>query len=177
MSFLLSFLLCCILFLGISFAVLHKVAPKASPSSPPIVAANEIEAFKLWIDTGEKRYTLDIKPQQKAAFLEAAEPYDEGDCDRSVVADKAVLRRLCERLGGIDYKQDGTDIKLTGQHLIDKYGTQEFDALFKIVLNKVFKTTDTLSLGYNVLTDDGQTDISYVDFYENAEHLAGITVY
>ena len=45
------------------------------------------------------------------------------------------------------------------------------------MLTKVFKSRDSLSISYSVLTDIADTDISYMDFYENAEYLAGITVY
>lgn len=177
-SFAAAFVFCCVLFFGVGFLILQQAGSKEEAvSSASAVAAARTEAFSLWIDTGEKQYVLDVQPQQAAAFLEPAGPEYAGQTVRTVTADKAVLRRLCEQLGGIDFTENGRAVKLTGQHLIDRYDTAEFDALLKLLLTKAFKNRDTLSVSYSVLTKNNATDISYVDFYENAEALAGIAVY
>ena len=175
-SFFLAFLFCCALFFAISFAVLYEPKPKQNTTSNA-VAANQAKEFCLYLSLGEKVYTLDIKPQQTSAFLETARAKDFDKCDRTVSLDKATLRTICERLGGIDYTENGTKMKLTGQHFIDYYNSDNFDELFKLVLTKVFKSRDSLSISYSVLTNIADTDISYMDFYENADYLVGITVY
>lgn len=176
-SFLIAFVFCCALFFGISFVILYQTKPKESAAPESAVPANRSAAFTLYIHTDEKNYLLDVKPQQSAAFLEAAKPEDEERQHYTVTATKSVLRSLCEQLGGIEYNENGQAVKLTGQHLIDRYGAEEFDILLKLLLNKIFKSRDTLSISYAVLTKNSATDISYVAFYENAEALTGITVY
>lgn len=175
-SFFLAFLFCCVLFFAISFAILYEPKPKQNTTSDA-VAVNQAKEFCLYLSLGEKIYTLDIKPQQTSAFLETAKDEDLAKCDRTISLDKTTLRTICERLGGIDYTENGTKIKLTGQHFIDYYNSDNFDELFKLVLTKVFKNRDSLSISYSVLTDIADTDISYMDFYENADYLVGITVY
>ncbi len=175
-SFFLAFVFCCVLFFAISFAILYEPQPKQNTTSDA-VAVNQAKEFCLYLNLGEKLYTLDIKPQQTSAFLETAKAVELENCDRTVSLDKTTLRTICERLGGIDYTENGTEMKLTGQHFIDYYNSDKFDELLKIVLTKVFKSRDSLSISYSVLTDIADTDISYMDFYENADYLIGITVY
>lgn len=176
-SFSLAFVFCCGLFFGIGFLILREKGAQEPATSGSAVAAARTEAFSLWLDIGQKQYILDVQPQQAAAFLEPATPEYAGQTARTISADTSVLRSLCEQLGGIDYTEDGRAVKLTGQHLIDRYSAPEFDTLLKLLLTKAFKSRDTLSISYSVLTENNATDISYVDFYENAEVLTGITVY
>ncbi|MBQ7289001.1 MAG: hypothetical protein IJW78_04655 [Clostridia bacterium] len=177
LSFLLAFLFCCALFFGISFLVLYEKTPEKSVSSKATVPAAYTEAFCLYIALDEKQYTLDIKPQQAAAFLEPVTAETTRQYDRTITASKTVLRSLCEQLGGIDDTENGQTVHLTGQHFIDLYETQDFERLLKLLLAKAFKSRDTLSITYAVLTKNDATNISYVDFYENAEALVGIAVY
>lgn len=178
LSFFIAFIFCCGLFLGLSFIVLHGSQNRKETVSAPesAVAAAQTEAFCVQLDAEGKQYILDIKPQQSAAFLEPIKtPYAE-QADRTVTADKTLLRGLCEALGGIEYTENGRRTRLTGQHFIDRYDAADFDSLFKLLLTKAFQSRETLSITYSFLAENNATNISYVDFYENAESLIGIRV-